>query len=70
METSFGEEKYSENSNPKERDVLEKGGRVAMQVNLIDNSPQENNSISTLKEQEKMRPRRDGGGRCFNHYKC
>lgn len=38
------------------------GGRVAKQVNLLETPPQANSSVSPLKEQEKKRPRREGGG--------
>jgi hypothetical protein len=38
-------------------------GRVAKQVNLLEHPAQKDASISPLKEQEKKRPRKNGGGK-------
>jgi len=42
--------------------VAENSGRVAMQVNLLEQPPQKNTTISPLAAQEKKRPRRTERG--------
>ena len=64
MDTSFGEDDDPKNSLTRKREGLdaEGRGRVAMQVGLLENSPQLTTSTSPLKEQEKKRLRRSEDG--------
>jgi len=64
METSIGEDDEVDDMGAKKRDVTEVDGRgrVAQQVNLLENTPTLNTEVSPVKEQEKKRARRNGDG--------
>jgi hypothetical protein len=63
METSHdGEEDVDMVAKKREAPETEGGGRVAQQLNLLENSVVPSTRASPVKEQEKKRARKNGGG--------
>jgi hypothetical protein len=63
METSVGYDDDEDDIEAKKGEVAytHGTGRVAMQVGLLEHPSQKETTISPVKEQEKKRPRRNGG---------